>query len=85
MSFISSIILILFGIAIKKSWVTNINEYWTKKWKFFLISGIIGYYPWIEQDDKDDMKELKDTSATKEPILESPYYKQYLKMVNKKR
>lgn len=59
----------------------NGRQQMTNNRLIFLIKNNIGYYSWIHSNEI----ELKDTSAAKESIIESPYYKQYLKMVNKKK
>lgn len=43
----------------------------------FLLKNNIGYYSWFEHPE-DYETELKDTSYAKEPIIISPYYKQYI-------
>jgi len=48
----------------------------------FLLKNNAGYYSWFENPYNYEI-ELKDTSFIKEPLIESPYYKQYKEMQNK--
>lgn len=50
----------------------------------YILKNNIGYYSWFGGLSQKYMDELKDTTFTKEPFIESPYYKLY-KENNKKR
>ena len=49
----------------------------------FLIKNNAGYYSWFDDEELNNMDELKDTSFVKKPLIESLYYKQYKETQNK--
>jgi hypothetical protein len=50
----------------------------------YLLKNNIGYYSWFDESELEYMDELQDTTFAKEPFIESPYYKKYKEMQEKK-
>lgn len=50
----------------------------------FLIKNNIGFYSWMDKKALEKMDELNDTTYSKVPFIESPYYKLYKEIKNTK-